>query len=67
MVSLLLLGLSTLLGVQTLVSTVFTAKVCTGLAIDRCSWLGLPRSPTTPWRLLSAGLVVVVALSSIPP
>lgn len=55
-----------LLGVQTLVSTVFTAKVCTGLAIDRCGWLGLPRSPITPWRLMAAGLLVVgVVLSAI--
>ncbi|TVQ12074.1 MAG: DMT family transporter [Leptolyngbya sp. DLM2.Bin27] len=56
-----------LLGVQTLISAVFTAKICTGLAIDRCGWLGLPRSPITARRLLAAGLLVAgVVLSSAP-
>lgn len=55
-----------ILGVQTMVSTVFTAKVFTGLLIDRWGWFGVPQSPITRLRLIAACLLSFgVLLSSV--
>lgn len=55
-----------ILGVQTMVSTVFTAKVFTGLLIDRYGWFGVPQSPITSLRLVAAFLLSLgVFLSSV--
>jgi transporter family-2 protein len=43
-----------IIGVQVMVSTVFTAKVFTGLFIDGFGWFGLPRSPITALRFMAA-------------
>ncbi|WOD39675.1 DMT family transporter [Nodosilinea sp. E11] len=43
-----------IIGVQAMVSTVFTAKVFTGLFLDGFGWFGLPRSPITGLRLMAA-------------
>jgi bacterial/archaeal transporter family-2 protein len=43
-----------IIGVQAMVSTVFTAKVFTGLFIDGFGWFGLPSSPITRQRLMAA-------------
>ncbi len=54
-----------ILGVQLMVSTVFTAKVLTGLLIDGLGLFGLPRSPITRLRLLAAAVLSLgVTLSS---
>lgn len=54
-----------ILGVQLMVSTVFTAKVLTGLLLDGLGWFGLPRSPITRLRLLAATVLSLgVVLSS---
>ncbi|QQE64824.1 hypothetical protein GFS31_15070 [Leptolyngbya sp. BL0902] len=55
-----------ILGVQTMTSTVFTAKVFTGLLIDRYGWFGVPQSPLTSLRLAAAFLLSLgVFLSSV--
>lgn len=43
-----------IIGVQMMVSTVFTAKVFTGLFIDGFGWFGLPQSPITKLRFIAA-------------
>lgn len=54
-----------IIGVQVMVSTVFTAKVFTGLFIDGFGWFGLPQSPITTLRLMAALLLSLgVVLSS---
>lgn len=54
-----------IIGVQMMVSTVFTAKVFTGLCIDGFGWFGLPRSPITALRIMAALMLSLgVVLSS---
>lgn len=54
-----------IIGVQMMVSTVFTAKVFTGLFIDGFGWFGLPRSPITKLRIMAALMLSLgVVLSS---
>lgn len=43
-----------IIGVQMMVSTVFTAKVFTGLFIDGFGWFGLPKAPITKLRFMAA-------------
>jgi bacterial/archaeal transporter family-2 protein len=55
-----------IIGVQVMVSTVFTAKVFTGLFIDGFGWFGLPQSPITKLRFVAALMLSLgVFLSSI--